>query len=547
VALATALLKAWLALAGSAAASPTQESWFMDDDELAKGSDQEVEATMAIMASLGADRVRVSVYWNAVAPDPKSHARPSFGGGGESDPAGYPANAWDRYDRVVLAAQHYGVAVHFSVTGPGPVWASSSPASDQPMLDPNAGDFRDFVTAVGRRYSGTYSDEQPQPTPEPGGLPILPPPDRPPPPPPSPALPRVSSWSAWNEPNQAGWLRPQWGPGKLPVSPRLYRSLQDAAYEGLARSGHGSDTYLLGETAPRGGGQATPVTPMRPLIFVRELYCVDRRLRPFSGRAAAARSCPTDRAGRARFATDHPGLFKATGFAHHPYALELPPQVRDRARDQVTLATLDRLTRTLDRIFRRYGQRARLPLWLTEYGYQTNPPDNVVGVSWKKQADYLGRAENITYRNPRVRALTQFLLIDGAPDTKFPPSSNKYWGSTFQSGLVTREGARKDAFFAYQRIFDITPRLSRRGGQLRVYGLLRPAPAGSAVSATVEFRPKGSRSYRAVRTITTRTQRNNFVAHVRTRSSGWWRLSFRNPAGGAPLTSTELYVGVRRR
>jgi hypothetical protein len=37
------------------------------------------------------------------------------------------------------------------------------------------------------------------------------------------------------------------------------------------------------------------------------------------------------------------------------------------------------------------------------------------------------------------------------------------------------------------------------------------------------------------------------VAHVRAAtSSGWWRLSFRNPAGGAPLTSTELYVGVRR-
>jgi hypothetical protein len=35
------------------------------------------------------------------------------------------------------------------------------------------------------------------------------------------------------------------------------------------------------------------------------------------------------------------------------------------------------------------------------------------------------------------------------------------------------------------------------------------------------------------------------VAHVRARSSGWWRLSFSNPAGGAPLTSTELYVGAR--
>ena len=393
-----ALLIVWLAPAGRAAASPTQESWFMDDDELARGSDQEVEATMAILASLGVDRVRVSVFWNAVAPDPKSHARPAFGAGGEADPAGYPAGHWDRYDRVVLAAQRYGLALHFTFTGPPPLWASSNPDRNQPILEPSPTDFRDFVTAVGLRYSGTYSDEQPQPTPEPGGLPILPPPERPPPP--AAALPRVSSWSTWNEPNQPGWLRPQWAAGRLPASPRLYRALQDAAYEGLARSGHGADTYLLGETAPRGGGRATPVTPMRPLIFIRDLYCVDRRLRPFRGRAAAARGCPTDHAGRTRFPSDHPGLFKATGFAHHPYALELPPQVRDRTRDQVTLATLDRLPRTLDGIFRRYGRRERLPIWLTEYGYQTNPPDNVIGVSWKRQADYLGRAENISLPQP---------------------------------------------------------------------------------------------------------------------------------------------------
>jgi hypothetical protein len=213
----------------------------------------------------------------------------------------------------------------------------------------------------------------------------------------------------------------------------------------------------------------------------------------------------------------------------------------------VTLATLDRLTRTLDGIFRHYGNRKRLPLWLTEYGYQTDPPDNITGVPWKRQADYLGRAENISYRNRRVRSLTQFLLIDDAPNTSVPPSSSRYWGSTFQTGFVTREGKRKDAFFSYQRSFDITPRLSRRGGPLRVFGQLRPAASGSAVSATVEFRRRGSHAFKAVRTVTTRSLRNYLVAHVRAgSSSGWWRVSFRNPAGGAPLTSTELYVGVRR-
>jgi hypothetical protein len=86
----------------------------------------------------------------------------------------------------------------------------------------------------------------------------------------------------------------------------------------------------------------------------------------------------------------------------------------------------------------------------------------------------------------------------------------------------------------------------RRRGRLRVFGQLRPAANGSTVSATVEFRRRGSRAFTQVRTVTTRSLRNYLVAHVRARSSGWWRLSFRNPAGGAPLTSIELYVGVRR-
>jgi hypothetical protein len=537
-----AAVLASLALPGPAAASPTQEALFMDDAELALGRDEQVEATMSVLRSLGVDRVRVSVFWRLVAPDPDGHSRPAFGGGGPSDPAAYGSSAWNRYDRVVDAARRYGIAVLFTVTGPAPLWASSEPSRGDPMWEPNPADFGDFVTAVGRRYSGTYADEQRGPPPEPGGLPFLPPQDQPPPQPPSAVLPRVDHWSVWNEPNQPGWLRPQTRAGR-PASPRLYRALQDAAYEGLRRSGHGADTYLLGETAPRGGSQGTPVTPMRPLIFIRELYCVDRRLRPYSGRRAAARGCPTDRAGRRRFAADHPGLFKASGFAHHPYALEVPPARRDRARDQVTLSVLGRLTRTLDRIFRRYGQSGRLRIWLTEYGYQTNPPDPIVGVSWARQEAYLNQAEDIAYRNPRVQSVAQFLLVDDGPNTKVPPSSPRYWGSTFQSGLVTREGRRKPSFVSYQRAIDVT---RERGRRLRVFGQLRPAAAGAALTASIEFRPAGGRAFATVRTLTTRTLRNYLVAHVRARRTGWWRLSWRDPAGGAALPSRAVLVRTRR-
>ncbi|MGH3992899.1 MAG: hypothetical protein ACRDSN_10610, partial [Pseudonocardiaceae bacterium] len=318
---------AGLALPSAASASASQESIFMDDSELVFGSGEKVEATFSILRSLGVDRARVSVLWRLLAPAPTGRTRPSFGAGGASDPAAYPAAAWDRYDRIVNAARRYGIELLFTVTAPGPYWASSDPAREEAMLDPSPSDFGAFVTAVGRRYSGTYPDERPTPAPRPGGLPFLfppPPPDEPPPT----ILPRVSMWSIWNEPNQPGWLRPQAqrvGARNIPASPRVYRGLQDAGYSGLVASGHGADGILLAETAPRGALRLSSATPMRPLLFIRELYCLNKRLKPYTGAPARRRGCPADAAGRRRFVADHPGLFRSTGWAHHPYGLEASP------------------------------------------------------------------------------------------------------------------------------------------------------------------------------------------------------------------------------
>ena len=65
---------------------------------------------------------------------------------------------------------------------------------------------------------------------------------------------------------------------------------------------------------------------LRPLLFVRELYCFNRRYRPFRGDAASRRDCPDGGAG---FRAAHPVLFNATGFAHHPYGFDRPPAASD--------------------------------------------------------------------------------------------------------------------------------------------------------------------------------------------------------------------------
>jgi hypothetical protein len=309
----------------------------MDDAKIVyAASDEELDGTLATIRALGADRIRVSVYWRLVAPGPDSRDRPAFGGGGASDPAAYPPDRWDRYDRIVRLAARHGLSVLFTVTGPAPLWATGGPppSDNAEVFLPSAPGFRDFVAAVGRRYSGSYPDEStpppPEPGPSPGPLPV--------PLPKLPVaardaqaaglLPRVSAWSVWNEPNQPGWLGPQWrrqGGALVAASPRVYRELADAAYAGLAASGHAGDTILIGETAPRGQRPALD-RPMAPLEFLRELYCVDRRLRPWSGGRAASRGCPRTRAERRGFAAAHPGLFRASGFAHHPYALKSPPR-----------------------------------------------------------------------------------------------------------------------------------------------------------------------------------------------------------------------------
>src|SRR5439155_21429097 len=109
-----------------------------------------------------------------------------------------------------------------------------------------------------------------------------------------------------------------------------------------------------------------------------------------------------------------------------------------------------------------------LPLYLTEFGYQTNPPDRF-GVSWAQQAAYLDEAEFETYVNPMVRTLSQFLLRDDGGDI----------GLTFQSGLLTHAGARKPSYDAFELPVYLPQTRFAPGHSLRVWGLARCAPNGT--------------------------------------------------------------------
>lgn len=534
----------------AASASPSQESIVMDDAEIVYASPERLDATLGELKSMGVDRVRVSVYWRLIAPSPEQKEKPSFGSAGPASPAGYPREHWDRYDRIVLLARKHGLGLLFTLTGPSPLWATGSPERRdiEDTYEPKAADFREFVTAVGTRYSGTYRDEAEAPPPrQEGGLLGN---DEQVQAPEGELLPRVDHWSVWNEPNHPGWLTPQWLPDPrsrslplLPAAARIYRDLLDGAYSGLEASGHGGDQILLAESSPRGLDQRGLTRAIRPLEFIRELYCLNRAFRPFQGGDAQVRGCPGT---RAAFVEQHPGLFRSTGWAHHPYALEQAPSDTDPQRDNVVLGDLSRLTRTLDRIFRTHGQRQRLPIWLTEYGYQTDPPDPTIGIPWSRQAAYLNEADYIAYRNRRVVSTAQFLLVDDGPLRAFAASDPRYWG-TFQSGLKTGDGRHKSAYTAYQRPIHVTPSRVRPRRSVRVFGQLRSAPDGEALRARLQFRRAGSRRYRTVARLRTGNPRGFVSKRVRPRGSGIYRIVWANPSGGRALVSRSVRVKVTRR
>lgn len=499
--LASALLL--LAAAPAAHASRTQEATFQDDDLLVYADPAAVARTLDELDALGVDRLRITLVWRAIAPGNEQDAKPA--GFDATDPGDYPPGAWNRWDTVLRLARARGMDVTFNVTVPAPDWATGTPrrAGIDATHDPDAAEFGSFVRAAATRYDGAHGQ------------------------------PRVDSWSIGNEPNQAGWLTPQWvrrGGDWVEAAPRLYRALVGAAWRALEQTGHGSDTILIGETAPKGLRSARGETrSIDALRFIRRLYCLDDNLQVLRGAAAEAQACPTgDQI--ATFRRDNPGLFLATGYAHHPYELIFAPDRRPTHRDWATMGNLGDLQRLLTRITHRYGsgRAGGVPLYLTEFGYQTNPPDRL-GVSHAKQAAYLNHAEYLAWRNRSVRTLAQFLLVDDEPPI----------ARTFQSGLRTLGGRRKPAYRAYRLPIHVPDRSLHRRQRMTVWGLDRAAPDGARPTAQVQFRARGSKRWRRVATV--RGEGVKGYVHRRVRAPGTGLVRLRWDRG----TSRAVSVRVR--
>jgi hypothetical protein len=479
--------------------------------------------TLDAFRSLGATEVRIFMSWHGIAPDPNSRTPPA--GFDATSPAGYPAANWTPYDAAVRAAAARGLGVYFVLTGEAPLWATSVPprgvVTHNPFVyEPSAARFGDFVQAVASRYDGRFT---------PSGS--------------SSPLPRVSFWGIWNEPNYGYDLQPQALAG-VEVAPELYRGLVDAAWSALHATGHGDDTILIGETAPRGASNPGIANGTVPLRFLRALYCVNSSYQELRGSAASARDCPATAAASQRFSAENPGLFEATGFADHPYSLgqdsrpNLPSPANEP--DYAGLTDLTKLESTLDRLNAAYGSHTKFPIYNTEFGYQTDPPPSSCGcvfLSPTTAAYYLNWAEYIMWSDPRIRSVAQYLLYD-APGPPGQPDE-----STFSSGLATDTGVPKADYPAFRLPLYLPLTSTGHGRSLEVWGQLRPAPFAehdgrSARQVQIQFQAGSGGAWTTLRTVTIANPAGYFEVPVTFPKSGSVRLQWTYPAGYGFLPST---------
>jgi hypothetical protein len=528
-----------------ALASTTEQSMLLDDDQLIYVSTRHMDRTLETLHSLGVDTVKVSVVWQLIAPDANSTRRPSFDA---TNPAAYPPGAWSRWDALVEEAHQLGMNVYFLVIGPAPLWAvpaqnrGSNPQGPALSWMPYPSDYRNFVEAVGRRYSGAYVDPPVSvpSSPMPGlpgvtvpgttttvpaasvGAPSASTPEAP--------IPRVNYWGIWNEPNERSWLTPyfrQSGRKQILIQPQEYRSLVDAGWAGLDASSHSSDTIMVGETANRG--------VWSPVGFMRALYCVGSNLRPLTGTAAADDGCPTS-GPSSSFVSAHPGLFNAA-YAHHPYGFEAPPNQRDPESGYVTLYNIPSFERTLQGIFSSYGQHPAggVPLYLTEWGYKTNPPNPYVHTTPAQQAAYLNEGEYMTWRHSYIKGLAQFLLVDSGPKPGAKKGTVLYW-STFQTGLEYSNGKQKPSFQAF--MVPIWLPVQRHGSRVTIWGQLRPAAHNATQYGVVEFQANGSSTWKELTEVQTNSPEGFIYNHVSIPSAGNVRLGWLDPDGSIYFSRT---------
>jgi hypothetical protein len=330
------------------------------------------EQALARIGATGASVVRIPVEWRYIV---NAHPPAGFDA---ADPAS-PAYNFTTVDAAVRDTVAAGLTPLLVVTS-APDFAQAPhrwPYAYPGTWDPNPVAFGEFAIAVARRYDGSFPDPL-----QPGR-----------------ALPRVRLLEAWNEPNLARYLEPQWvaeGGHWRAFSPLLYRHLLNAFYVAVKAVEPG-DTVIATGVAPN--GEPAGVGRMTPVRFLRGMLCLE---------------------GGERAACHDPPHFDVLAF--HPLSFESPDRPAASSQD-VAIADIAKVTNLLARAERTGTAlpRTHKPVWVTELNWES-APQSAHGVPGRLQALWISRALHRLWVAGVSMAEWQF-LVDPYPGVPLATST----------------------------------------------------------------------------------------------------------------------------
>jgi hypothetical protein len=493
-----------LAVMCAPAAASSRQLTIMQDDAVFLGSSpHDPEQAMADAKALGVDVVRVFVGWSKVSSQSTSRVKPAGFDVSNPDSPGYN---WSVYDALVDRARRYGLKLYFTLAPPLPYWASEDPnGCPHPTggyfflkktcdWKPSPRLYGQFAQAVARRYGSRATGSH-------GGSVIL--------------------YSLWNEPNLEHYLFPQveGRPGQgVDWAARQYRRLWYEGWKGLSAADPPMrNRVLFGETAAISS----------PLDTLFAALCLDQNGRPFKGARRKRQGC------------SHPRKLPIGGIAIHPYNNHATGSVftKSFSRDSHAVAYVPRVSKLIDRAAR-YGRipRAR-NIFLTEFGFQSNPPDSTYGLSLNRHAGAINEADRLYFGDRRVESVAQFELYDVPA-----PAVEREENDVYTTGLAFRDGTHKPAWDAF-RMPAVVTRLS--ASQVEVWGQVRPAE-GSTM-ATITTSPGVGRPFVAAMRVSTNPS-GYFRVHLRRGGAARmrYRIEWTGPAGTV-LRSRVARAGRRIR
>jgi hypothetical protein len=269
--------------------------------------------------------------------------------------------------------------------------------------DPDPDALAAFATAATRRYSGMIA-----------------------------GLPRVRYWQPLNEPNLSLFFNPQFD-GDKPVSPFLYRTLINRFYAAV-KAVDPSDLVIAAGLGPI----AVPKYTIGPMRFARLLLCMrgHNHPRPTGG------NCE--------------GGVHFDIFAIHPYTTGGP--THEGGINDVELGDLGKLQNLIgaaDRAGRIHGAFKHTPLWITEFSWDSNPPDPG-GLQMTIESRWTAEALFRAWR-AGVSHFFWYSLRDSAPNPSLSYSETLQSGLYFR-GATVEQDQPKEVLYAFRFPFVSYPR-----------------------------------------------------------------------------------------